>query len=218
MRLFHKFEPLADLPLRDRLLALADRTGFACNTILMMDGSKRSAHSNAFFMGFGKARRIVLFDTLVKQLTPSELEAVLAHEIGHFRCGHIPRRLVVSGFMTLLAFWLVDLLLHADWFKTAFGFEATAGLAPVMLIFALASGVVTFWSTPISSFFSRKQEFEADAFANQAMGGPNDLIQALRKLYQNNLGNLTPHPLYSAFYYSHPVLPEREGAMVKASG
>jgi STE24 endopeptidase len=212
--LFNKLTPLADGELRTRLLALADRTGFRARTIEVMDGSKRSGHSNAFFTGFGRFRRIVLFDTLMNQLAAEELEAVLAHEIGHYRRGHIPKMLALSAAMQLAAFATIAWLAQSAWFNPAFGFAAGA-LAPAFLLFGLLSGLVTFWFTPIANVFSRKHEYEADAFAREAMGGPAPLVAALRKLAQKNLSNLTPHPWYSGFHYSHPTLVERERALTK---
>jgi STE24 endopeptidase len=209
---FNKLTPLPDGELRDRLLALGDRTGFRAKAIEIMDGSKRSGHSNAFFTGFGRFRRIVLFDTLMKDLAPEQLEAVLAHEIGHYRRGHIPKMLAVSALMQLAGFALVAWLARSTWFNLSFGFPP-GELAPSLLLFGLLSGLVTFWFTPIGNLFSRKHEYEADDFAREAMGGPQALRGALRKLAQNNLSNLTPHPWFSAFYYSHPTLVERERAL-----
>ncbi len=210
--LFNKLTPLADGELRTRLLALADRTGFRAQTIEVMDGSKRSAHSNAFFTGFGRFRRIVLYDTLVAQLAPGELEAVLAHEIGHYRRGHIPKTLAVAAALQLGGFALVASLARGGWFNAAFGFPAD-DLAPTFLLFGLLGGLVTFWFSPVFNLVSRKHEYEADAFAREAVGGAGPLVGSLRKLAQKNLSNLTPHPLYSAFYYSHPTVAEREQAL-----
>ncbi|HNX04198.1 MAG TPA: M48 family metallopeptidase, partial [Opitutales bacterium] len=146
MPLFNKFTPLPDGELKERLMSLAGRTGFHAKTILVMDGSRRSGHSNAFFSGIGKSRRVVLFDTLVEQLTPEELEGVLAHEIGHYKLGHIPRMLVVSGFLTFFAFAVIGWLAGSAWFVTSFGFSYDpARLAPVFLLFSMLSGVATFW-------------------------------------------------------------------------
>jgi len=210
--LFNKLTPLADGDVRTRLLALSDRTGFRAQTIEVMDGSKRSAHSNAFFTGFGRFRRIVLYDTLMTQLAQEELEAVLAHEIGHYRRGHIPQRLVTMALLQFGAFAVIAWLAHAPWFNSAFGLPAGA-IAPTFLLFGLLGGLATFWFSPVGNWVSRKHEYEADAFAREAMGGPAPLPGALRKLSQKNLSNLTPHPLYSAVYYSHPTLVERERAL-----
>ncbi|MFW5874061.1 MAG: M48 family metallopeptidase [Verrucomicrobiota bacterium] len=215
MPLFNKLEPMEDGPLKDRLFALAERTGFRARTILVMDGSKRSAHSNAFFAGFGRFRRIVLFDTLIEQMDEEELEAVLAHEIGHYKLGHIPKRIVLSGVMTFGMFALIGWLADALWFAESFYFSAEAAdeIVPVFLLFMLLSGLVTYWISPLSALWSRKHEYEADAFAREAMGKPEPLSRALRKLHKENLSNLTPHPVYSGFYYSHPTLLERESAL-----
>lgn len=210
--LFNKLTPLPEGEVRARLLALSDRTGFRAQTIEVMDGSKRSAHSNAFFTGFGCFRRIVLFDTLMAQLAQPELEAVLAHEIGHYKRGHIPQRLVTMALLQFGAFAAIAWLAQAPWFNAAFGLPAGA-TAATFLLFGLLGGLATFWFTPVGNWVSRKHEYEADAFARDAMGGPTPLSGALRKLSQKNLSNLTPHPLYSAVYYSHPTLVERERAL-----
>lgn len=214
MPLFNKFEPLQDAALRDRLQDLARRAGFRARTILVMDGSRRSTHSNAYFAGFGRWRRIVLYDTLIEQLTPEELEAVLAHEIGHYKKGHIPKILAVTGAGLFLGFWILGRLTEGGWLAKAFGFpEALAGFAATLLLFSLLKDLVTFWLTPLFSAYLRRNEYEADAFAREVTGGSAPLIGALRKLHAKNLGNLTPHPLYSRFYYSHPTLLEREQAL-----
>ncbi len=212
MPLFNKLTPLPEGEARTRLMALADRTGFRAQTIEVMDGSKRSGHSNAFFSGFGRFRRIVLYDTLMAQLAQDEVEAVLAHEIGHYKCGHIPQRLVTMAFMQLAAFAAIAWLANAPWFNAAFGLPPGM-LAPTFLLFGLLGGLATFWFSPIGNWVSRKHEYEADAFARKAMGGPAPLVSALRKMSQKNLSNLTPHPLYSTFHYSHPTLVERERAL-----
>ena len=210
--LFNKLAPLPDGEQRTRLLALSERTGFRARTIEVMDGSKRSAHSNAFFTGFGRFRRIVLFDTLMAQLGQEELEAVLAHEIGHYKRGHIPKFLATTAFLQFGAFAVIAWLAHAPWFNAAFGLPAGL-LAPTFLLFALLGGLVTFWFTPIGNWISRRHEYEADAFAKNVLGSAGPMIGALRKLSCKNLSNLTPHPLYSAMYYSHPTLVERERAL-----
>lgn len=213
--LFNKLTPLPEGDLRNRLMALGERTGFRAKTIEMIDGSKRSGHSNAYFTGFGRFRRIVLFDTLIAQLTPEELEAVLAHEIGHYRRGHIPKMIALSAVMMLGGFGAIAWLARSPWFNAAFGFPP-GEIAPSFLLFALLSGVVTFWFAPLGNLLSRKYEYEADAFARNAMGGPGAMVGALRKLAQKNLTNLTPHRWFSGFYYSHPTLVEREAALANA--
>jgi STE24 endopeptidase len=212
--LFNKFTALNEGSLRERLLALAERTGFRAQSIQVMDGSKRSRHSNAFFTGFGGFRKIVLFDTLIQQLEEQELEAVLAHEIGHFKLKHIPKTLILSALGSLTGLYVVSLLATQDWFYQAFGF-APGNIAPALLLFGLLSGVVTFWFSPLAHWWSRRHEYEADAFAAKVMTQAQPLIGALRKLNEKNLSNLTPHPAYSGFYYSHPGLLERERALSK---
>ena len=214
--LFNKLTPLPAGELRDRLLALGERTGFKAAAIEVVDGSKRSGHSNAYFTGFGRFRRIVLYDTLVEQLDTTELEAVLAHEVGHYKRGHIPQRLVIAFVSLVGSLGIVAWLLQAPWFLEGFGFPS-GQLAPALLMFLLLSGFVTFWFTPLSNLLSRKHEYEADAFACDAMGSDASLVSALRKMANKNLSNLTPHPWFSGFYYSHPTIVERERAMAARS-
>jgi len=211
---FNKFTPLSEGSLRDQLLALAERTGFRARSIQVMDGSRRSRHSNAFFTGFGRFRKIVLFDTLIAQLQESELAAVLAHEIGHYKKGHIPKMLVWSAGSMLAGFCALGWLARQDWFYRAFGFEP-GNPAVVFLLFGLLAGAVTFWFTPVANLVSRRFEYQADHYAANAMGEITSLIGALRKLNEKNLSNLTPHPLYSGFFYSHPTLQDRERALGK---
>jgi STE24 endopeptidase len=216
--MFNKFTPLPERTLRDRLNALAERTDFPTRNIEVMDGSKRSRHSNAFFTGFGRFRKIVLYDTLIAQLTGPELESVLAHEIGHYKKRHVVKLLAVSVAAVFVAFGMIAWLARRQWFYRAFGFEhhtgfVAANVTPSLLLFGLLAGTITFWLSPLTHIWSRKFEYEADAFARTKMGEAESLIQALRKLSEKNLSNLTPHPLYSAFYYSHPTLIERERAL-----
>ena len=218
MPLFNKFTPLSEGELRERLFALAQRTDFPARRIEVMDGSKRSRHSNAFFTGLGSFRKIVLFDTLIGQLTHAELESVLAHEVGHCKKRHVIKMLSVSVAGVFLAFAVIAWLARQQWFYHAFGFAYQGGFAainvvPAILLFSLVAGTITFWASPFIHSWSRRFEFEADAFARGAMGETQSLIQALRKLSEKNLSNLTPHPLYSSFYYSHPTLLERERAL-----
>jgi STE24 endopeptidase len=213
--LFYKLTPLPEGSLRERLTGLADRTQFRAQSIQVMDGSKRSQHSNAFFTGFGRLRKIVLFDTLIAQLSEPELEAVLAHEIGHYKRKHILKLLAWSALSSLAAFYVLAWLAKQEWFYRAFGF-APGNITPALLVFALLAGTITFWLSPLQNRWSRRFEYEADAFARQAMGEPDPLIGALRKLHEKNLSNLTPHPAYSGFYYSHPTLLERERALTAA--
>jgi STE24 endopeptidase len=212
MPLFNKFKALPEGSLRNRLLKLAEKTRFRARSIQVMDGSKRSRHSNAFFTGFGQFRKIVLFDTLIQQLAEPELEAVLAHEIGHFKKKHIPKMLVMSALTSLVGFYCLSLLAYQDWFYLAFGF-VPGNIAPALLLFAILSGLVTFWFSPVAHWWSRRYEYQADAYAAKTMDEPRSLIAALRKLNEKNLSNLTPYPVYSSFYYSHPTLLEREQAL-----
>src|SRR5438477_2720725 len=218
MPLFNKFTPLPQGTLRERLFALAQRTDFPTRSIEVMDGSKRSRHSNAFFTGFGRFRKIVLFDTLVAQLTEPELESVLAHEIGHYKKRHVLKLLSVSVAGVFVAFAAIAWLARQQWFYHAFGFQYQAGfavpnVAPAILLFGLLAGTVSFWLSPLIHIWSRRFEYEADAFARATMGEAQSIIHALRKLSEKNLSNLTPHPLYSGFYYSHPTLLERQRAL-----
>ena len=222
MPLFNKFTPLPEGRLRERLFALAQRTGFPTRSIEVMDGSKRSRHSNAFLTGFGCFRKIVLFDTLIVQLTEPELESALAHEIGHYKKCHVMKLLGVSIAGVLVAFAAIAWLARQQSFYHAFGFEhqgnfAAANVVPAMLLFALLAGTISFWASPFIHIWSRRFEYEADAFARAAMGEARSLIHALRKLSEKNLSNLTPHPLYSRFYRSHPTLLERERALQVAT-
>lgn len=209
---FNRLTPLPEGELRSRLVALGERTGFRAGAIEVMDGSRRSAHSNAFFTGFGRFRRVVLYDTLVAQLSPEELEAVLAHEIGHYRCGHVPKLLALSAAGLAAGFAALAALIRWHGFAGGFGFPPGA-LAPSFLLCGLLAGTVTFWLSPLFSALSRRYEYEADAFARRAMAGPGALVSALRRLAEKNLTNLTPHRAYSAFHYSHPTLTEREAAL-----
>ncbi|MDX1953063.1 MAG: M48 family metallopeptidase [Verrucomicrobiota bacterium] len=212
--LFNKFIPLKEGSLRKRLLTLGERSGFYAQNILVMDGSKRSRHSNAFFTGFSKWRKIVLFDTLVQQLDEAELEAVLAHEIGHYKKRHIPKMLFSSAILSFGGFFMVAWLAEQEWFYRAFGFSQ-GSIVPALLLFTLLSGTITFYFSPIGNFVARRFEYEADAFASRMTHGPHALITSLRKMTEKNLSNLTPHPIYSAVYYSHPTLFEREKALLK---
>jgi STE24 endopeptidase len=218
MPFFNKFTPLPEGTLRERLFALAQRTDFPTGSIEVMDGSKRSRHSNAFFTGFGHYRKIVLFDTLIAQLSEPELESVLAHEIGHYKKRHVPKLLGVSIAGVFVAVAAIAWLARQRWFYHAFGFQYQAGFAaanvvPALLLFALLAGTISFWLSPLTHIWSRRFEYEADAFARATMGEAQSIIHALHKLTEKNLSNLTPHPLYTYFYYSHPTLLERERAL-----
>jgi STE24 endopeptidase len=200
--LFNRFSPLQDESLRDRIEALLAKCGFRAKGLFVMDGSKRSSHGNAYFTGLGSAKRIVFFDTLLNRLQPAEVEAVLAHELGHFRRRHVLKRIVwlfaaSLGFLALLGF-----LIDEPWFYTSLGVSST-GTAMALALFFLVVPVFTFLLHPLGSLYSRKHEYEADAYAAEHASAA-DLIRALVKLYQDNASTLTPDPLHSAFYDSHP--------------
>jgi STE24 endopeptidase len=204
--LFNKFTPLADDSLRHRIEGLMQRVGFASKGLFVMDGSKRSAHGNAYFSGFGSAKRIVFFDTLLSRLAPQEIEAVLAHELGHFKLKHIVKRIALIFGLSLALLALLGYLKSQIWFYTGLGVLPTLNAsndAMALILFMLALPVFTFVLSPLSSITSRKHEFEADAFA-AAHSDRQDLVSALVKLYEDNASTLTPDPLHSAFYDSHP--------------
>jgi STE24 endopeptidase len=204
--LFNKFTPLQDDSLKDRIEGLMARVGFASKGLFVMDGSKRSAHGNAYFSGFGANKRIVFFDTLLSRLAAPEIEAVLAHELGHFKLKHIVKRIVVLFALSLAFLALLGYLKEQAWFYTGLGVEPLLGAsndAMALLLFALVLPVFTFPFSPLSSFSSRKHEFEADAFA-AAHSDARNLVSALVKMYEDNASTLTPDPLHSAFYDSHP--------------
>ncbi|MCX8086023.1 MAG: M48 family metallopeptidase [Rhodocyclaceae bacterium] len=202
--LFNKFVPLAEGEVKSRIEALLARCGFSPAGLFVMDGSKRSAHGNAYFPGFGAARRIVFFDTLLEKLAPSEIEAVLAHELGHFKRRHVAKRLVLMAAVSLGLLWLLGALIDEPWFYAGLGAGGTAPTtALALLLFVLVLPVFAFPLTPLFSALSRRHEFEADAFAAQQTSAA-DLVQALVKLYRDNAATLTPDPLYSLFHDSHP--------------
>jgi len=206
MPLFNKFTPLEDEVLKSRVNALMQRAGFTAKGFFVMDGSKRSAHSNAFFTGFGASKRVVFFDTLLKQLSPSEMEAVLAHELGHFKHRHIFKMMATSFVMTLIGLALLGYVSQKIWFYAGLGVTPNlmgGNEAVALLLFMLVVPVFTFLLAPISSWRSRVQEYEADAYA-VSQAPVADLSSALLKLYQDNAATLTPDPLYVKFYYSHP--------------
>jgi len=209
--LFNQFQPLPEGALKTQIEALLTRCDFASQGLFVMDGSKRSAHGNAFFAGMGKAKRIVFFDTLIEKLNPDEVEAVLAHELGHFKCNHIRKRLLVSFALSFGMFALLGWISTQLWFYTDLGVMPNlngynGGLA--LALFMLVSPVFSFFFTPLASIASRKHEYEADGFA-ASKSSAKDLISALVKLYQDNASTLTPDPIYTAFYSSHPPAPLR---------
>ena len=205
--LFNKFNPLDDEDLATRIRNLLERCGFKSKGIFVMDGSRRSAHGNAYFTGLGANKRIVFFDTLIKSLNPDEIEAVLAHELGHFKRKHVQKRIGVTFITSLIGLALLGWLMQQDWFYHGLGVQESSTYIALML-FMFVSPVFTFFMHPIMSFFSRKHEFEADDFA-AIQTNAKDLITALVKLYEENANTLTPDPLYSAFHDSHPPAPVR---------
>ncbi|MDH4060792.1 MAG: M48 family metallopeptidase [Aquincola sp.] len=213
--LFNKFQPLADESLAERVKALMARCGFAAKGLFVMDGSKRSAHSNAYFTGLGAAKRVVFYDTLLARLTPGEVEAVLAHELGHFKLRHVPKRMLGIFAASLAALALLGWLAQQQWFFSGLGVTPNLAapndaLALMLLMFALPP--FGFLLAPLASAWSRKHEFEADAYACTQSNG-RELAQALVKLHEDNAGTLTPDPLYAKFYYSHPPAAERLAAL-----
>ena len=213
--LFNKFKPLDDEALKARVTALMQRCGFAAKGLFVMDGSKRSAHANAYFTGFGAAKRVVFYDTLLKQLSPAEVDAVLAHELGHFKHKHIVKRIVVMFAMSLAGFALLGWLSSQVWFYTGLGVRpslAGANDALALLLFLMVVPLFSFFVSPLMAQLSRKHEFEADAYAISQTDG-RDLQSALLKLYQDNASTLTPDPVFVKFYYSHPPASERLGRM-----
>jgi STE24 endopeptidase len=213
--LFNKFTPLEDADLRQRIDQLMQRVGFASKGLFVMDGSKRSAHGNAYFSGFGAAKRIVFFDTLLSRLQPQEIEAVLAHELGHFKLKHIVKRIVLMFALSLAFLALLGYLKTQAWFYAGLGVDPmllTNNDALALILFVLVLPVFTFLFSPLSSITSRKHEFEADAFAAR-YANAQDLVAALVKLYEDNASTLTPDPLHSAFYDSHPPATVRIGRL-----
>jgi STE24 endopeptidase len=205
--LFNKFEPMQDEAEKARIEALLNKCGFSSSGLFVMDGSKRSSHGNAYFTGFGKTKRIVFFDTLLQRLTPNEIDAVLAHELGHFKKRHVLKRIAYTFALSLGFLWLLAQLLHAGWFYAGLG-VTTQSTAIALLLFFMVLPVFTFLLHPIASAYSRKHEFEADEYAAQ-QADANELVNALVKLYQDNAKTLTPDPLYASFYESHPPAPIR---------
>ncbi|MDR1529519.1 MAG: M48 family metallopeptidase [Burkholderiales bacterium] len=207
--LFNKFKPLPEGETRNRIENLLQRCGFTANGLFVMDGSRRSGHGNAYFTGMGKTKRVVFYDTLLERLNDDEIEAVLAHELGHFKRHHIKKRIVFSAFLSLAIFALLAWLMKQTWFFTGLGIptavlpEALARSGVVLSLFLLVLPTFAFLLTPLSAAYSRRHEFEADAFA-AAQALPESLINALVRLYEDNASTLTPDPVHSSFYDSHP--------------
>jgi STE24 endopeptidase len=217
--LFNKFKPLEDDAIKGRVTELMRRCGFAAKGLFVMDGSKRSAHGNAYFTGFGAAKRVVFYDTLLAKLSPSEVDAVLAHELGHFKYKHIVKRITAMFALSLLGFALLGWLSARSWFYLGLGVQPNLSGpndAIALLLFTMAVPVFTFFVSPLMARVSRKHEFEADAYAVQQTNG-RDLSSALLKLYEDNASTLTPDPVYVKFYYSHPPASERLARLTQAS-
>lgn len=212
--LFNRFEPLPDGGVRERVENLLARCGFASKGLFVMDGSKRSAHGNAYFTGFGRAKRIVFFDTLLERLDAPEIEAVLAHELGHFRHRHVLRRMAISFALSAAGLWLLGWLATRPWFYQGLGLTPMPALmdAAALVLFFIALPVFTFPLGPLASLMSRRDEFQADAFAASHADG-SALVAALVKLYQDNASTLTPDPVHSVFYDSHPPAAVRIGRL-----
>jgi len=205
--LFNKFAPLEDAVLRERIEKLLSRCGFTSKGIFVMDGSRRSSHGNAYFTGLGENKRIVFFDTLLKSLKTNEIEAVLAHELGHFKRKHVQKQILAMSIMTFISLAVLGTLVQQDWFYHGLGVQ-TASMHAALVLFMLLISVLGVFVQPLFSYFSRRHEFEADDFA-ASQSDARDLIQALVKMYEENASTLTPDPLYSAFHDSHPPAPVR---------
>ena len=213
--LFNKFSPLENTDLRTRIENLLKRCGFTSNGIFIMDGSRRSSHGNAYFTGLGKNKRIVFFDTLLNSLEPEETEAVLAHELGHFKHKHIQKRIFSMAVMTLIGLAILGYIMQQESFYTGLGVSQPSQYA-ALLLFMMVAPLFSIYLQPVFSWFSRKHEFEADSFAAQQSNAAR-LIQALVKLYKENASTLTPDPLYSAFHDSHPPAPVRIAHLATSS-
>ncbi len=205
--IFNKFTPLEDEALQQRLQALVERCGFASKGVFVMDGSRRSSHGNAYFTGIGRSKRIVFFDTLLENLQPDEVEAVLAHELGHFKLRHVRKGLLMMATSSLLGLALLGWIIQQPWFFSGLGVSEPSNAA-ALLLFMMVTPVFTFFLQPPFSLYQRRHEFEADDFAVE-QSDAQSMINALVKLYRDNANTLTPDPLYSAFYDSHPPAPVR---------
>jgi STE24 endopeptidase len=217
--IFNKFKPLDDETVKARVTALMQRCGFAAKGLFVMDGSKRSAHGNAYFTGFGAAKRVVFYDTLLAKLSPSEVDAVLAHELGHFKHKHIIKRIAGLFALSLAGFALLGWLSTQTWFYTGLGVApnlAGPNDALALLLFLLAVPVFSFFVSPLFALVSRRHEFQADAYAAKQTNG-RDLSSALLKLYEDNASTLTPDPVFVKFYYSHPPASERLARLAEGS-
>ncbi len=212
--LFNRFSPMEDPELKDRVEKLLTRCGFKVRGLMVMDGSRRTSHGNAYFTGFGNSKRIVFFDTLISRLTPPEVEAVLAHELGHFKLRHVMKRIVWIFAGSLAFLWLLDFVMHQDWFYAGLNVDARS-TAVALVLFFLVVPSFTFLLQPLLSSYSRKHEFEADLYAAKNASA-SDLVSALVKLYKDNASTLTPDPLHSAFYDAHPPALVRIARLLEA--
>ncbi|OVE81454.1 hypothetical protein BVY03_03670 [bacterium K02(2017)] len=210
--LFNKFTPLPDGELKDKITSLSKKVNMPLSGIFLVDGSKRSGHSNAYFAGMGRFKRIVLFDTLLKQLDTDELVSVLAHEMGHYVKKHIRNFMIISTLTSLIGFYILSLLINWADFYTAFNISEGSSHA-ALVIFMIASEAFTFTLTPLTNLLSRKNEFEADQFSVETTNNKTGLKSSLLKLTRDNLSNMTPHPAYSFYHYSHPTTVERADAI-----
>ncbi|MEN9844780.1 MAG: hypothetical protein RLZZ612_2609 [Pseudomonadota bacterium] len=217
--LFNKFTPLQNQELRQRVMALAQRCGFAITDLFVMDGSRRSAHANAYFTGLGKSKRVVFFDTLLEMLTPAEVEAVLAHELGHYHHRHVTQRLLGMSVFSGLGFAVLGWLSNSPWFYQGLGVEPAwvgGNQAAALILFGMVTPIVSFWLSPLFAAHSRHQEFQADDFACRHAQA-SDLVSALTKLYRDNASTLTPDPWFVRFYHSHPPALERVARLLSPS-
>ena len=212
MPLFNTFEPLPEGSLKEKLQEVATRSGVVFKSIQVMDGSKRSRHSNAFLSGLGKFKKIALFDTLIQQLEEDEVKAVVAHEMGHQVKWHIPKQLLWVSVLLLVELYIVSLLIDAPWLIEPFGLSAGI-FVHGLLVVSLFGSLMTFWLSPLENRISRRFEYEADRYAGELLGESRSMITALEKLEKSNLSNPAPHPVYSSFYYSHPTVKERVAAL-----
>jgi len=211
--LFNRFVPVTEEGLEDEIRAMMEKAGLKVGRVMQMDASKRSRHSNAYFTGIGRVKRIVLYDTLIRQMTHAEIVAVLAHEIGHWKRGHVWKRLLLAEIVALAGSWVAFKALGWDGLPALLGYE-TLSLPARLVILGFLASLLMFPVTPVSSWLSRRDEYEADRFAAEITGDPGSLATALIKLSAENLSNLHPHPLYAAFYYSHPPVVERAGQLL----
>ena len=213
--LFNKFAPLENKEIKERVLQLLERCDFRVKSLLVMDGSRRSSHGNAYFAGFGKSKRVVFFDTLLSRLAPGEVEAVLAHELGHFKLKHILKRIVLVSVVSFAFFWLLNFVMQREWFFADLGLN-THSIGVALALFYIVLPYFTFLLQPLGAMYSRKHEFEADRYATEHASA-HDLATALVKLYKDNASTLTPDPLHSAFYDSHPPALQRIQRLLQAA-